>query len=362
MDEQTKDVAAHFNEEEIKTLDRMQGGADLEKYGAPYYGKLWNIIESKPEIKTKMSEAISELFSMPPVEAKKVAEDMGKLVNQKFQIEKEPVPEPQNDAALKLAAEGEEGDTEIAFMPAPMLQFFWDLYPEEIPMEERINENTGLPQFFIFDLILPVLGGIVGSFIAPGIGTAIGMGLGSVGADVIHNMSAPEDEQRSFLSMLGKGLLAGGLGYAGGAGIEAFQGGAGLMDAAKAGLGALTEPAVGGAMALGGIMKSYGGNDSTSKKSAGNTLDDYNQEMKEARERDRKRIEMNYLDAAKHREAENKRLLEHEKALEAQRLENIKKEQDYQRRRMEALENYNARYHPNFTPEFLRNLIQTQGV
>lgn len=362
MDEQTRDVAAHFSAEEIKTLDRMQGGADIEKYGAPYYGKLWGIIESKPEIKTKMSEAIAELFSMPPQEARKVASDMKQVVNQKFQIEKEPVPEPQNDIALKLASEGEEGDTEIAFMPAPMLQFFWDLYPEEIPMEERINDNTGLPQFFIFDLILPVLGGIVGTIIAPGIGTAIGAGLGSVGGDIIHNLTSPEDEQRSFLSMLGKGLLAGGLGYAGGAGVEAFQGGAGLMDAAKAGFGALTEPLVGGTVALGGLMNSYGGTPSQDSKKKMGGINDYNKEMQEARARDRARIDTNYAEAMKYRDAENKRAEEYEKIQEAERQEKIRKEQAYQRERQKAIGDYNARYFPSLSPEFLRNLIKTQGV
>lgn len=359
------DVAAHFQSDEIQGLNRLQGGADLEKYGAPYYGKLWDIIESHPEIISKTKEAVKELFGLQPQKAREVTSSLKKVLDEKFKpLSSEPVTEPQNERALELASEGEDGDTEIAFMPQPMLQFFWDLYPEEIPVEERINENTGLPEFWNFfeDFLLPVVGGVVGTVIAPGIGTAIGAGLGSIGGSVIHNMSAPEDEQRSFLSMLGNGLLSGGLGYAGGAAVDAFKSGKGLMDSTGAALGALSDPWVGGATALGGLMGSFGGGSSSNAQKGGNSLDDYNQEMKEARARDRERIELNYLEAAKHREAENKRLMEHEKALEAQRLENIKKEQEYQRRRMQAIEDYNARYHPNFSPEFLRNLIQTQGV
>lgn len=366
------DVCAHFNSEEIQQLDLLQGGADLEKYGAPYYGKLWDIIESNPEVKTKTAEAVKELMGLPVEQGDKVVSDLRELTARKIGNPKQmPVPEPQNPEAMALASKGEEGDTEVAFMPNKMLQFFWDLYPDEIPIEDRINEETGLPEFWsIFDIVLPVLGGFVGNLIAPGIGSAIGAGLGSVGGDVIHNMTSPESEQRGLLSILGGGLLSGGMGYLGGNAFDAF--GKGGLDAAgtalKEGMGSLPFLLTSGG---GSILKGMG-NESDKKanaeaarrnqKSGGNSLDDYNRYIQEARERDRARIDKYNLETSQHRESENKRLMGYQEELNKQKAIDDANEKLYHAKRAQTLAKYNARYHPLIDPQLISDMVDKYGV
>lgn len=358
------DVCAHFKSEEIQQLDLLQGGADLEKYGAPYYGKLWQIIESNPEVKTKTAQAVQELMGMPIDQGEKVANDLRTLTSQKIGNPKQmPIPKPENPEALALASKGEEGDTEIAFMPNEMLEFFWDLYPDEIPIEERINEETGLPEFWsLFDIILPVLGGFVGNIIAPGIGGAIGAGLGSVGSDVIHNMTSPEEEQRGLMSILGGGLLSGGLGYLGGNALDAF--GKGGLDAAgtsiKEGMGSLPFLLTSGG---GSILKGMG-NDSDKKAAAakkvsttGTPLDDYNRYILEARERDRGRIDKYNEEMSQHRESENKRLAKHQEDLDKWRVMQEANDKLYRVKREQVWARHNARYHPEIDPRLISDML-----
>ena len=273
-----------------------------------------------------------------------------------------PVPQPENPEALALASQGEEGDTEIAFMPNEMLQFFWELYPDEIPIEERINEETGLPEFGFLDFILPVLGGVVGNFIAPGIGGAIGAGLGSVGSDVIHNMTSPEEEQKGLMSILGGGLLSGGLGYLGGNALDAF--GKGGMSAAgtalKEGMGSLPFLLSSGG---GSILKGMG-SDSDKKAAAakkasttGSPLEDYNKYILEARERDRGRIDKYNEEMSRHRESENKRLAKHQEDLDKYRVMQEANDKLYREKREQVLARHNARYHPEIDPRLISDML-----
>lgn len=363
------DVVAHFKKEEIQAMERLQGGADTQKYGAPYFGKLWEIIQSNPQVKEQTAKAVQELMDLPVQQVEGLALELDQLLDQKLGPKQSmPVPEPELPVEQELASMGEGGDTEVAFMPAEMLEFFWDLYPEEVPVEDRINEETGLPEFGFLDMILPFLGGIVGSVIAPGIGTAIGAGLGSVGGGIIHNATSGEDDQRSWLDILGSGLLSGALGYAGGSGVDAFKGGAGLMDSAGAALETLGKPMVAGAMAGGGLLKSLGGGlgggtGSGSGKGANgkNDLSDYNKFMMGARQRDLERINKYNQEATAHRESENKRMAQYEKDLEAHRQQEIANENDYFNRRNETLAKFNSAYHPKLNMDFLQNLMASRG-
>lgn len=85
----------------------------------------------------------------------------------------------------------------------------------------KINPATGLPEFNFWDSFLPialsVAGGVGGSLIAPGIGTAIGAGLGTTAGD----LATGKDVQSS--------LMAGGL-----SGLGSYAGGA-LLGKAAAG-------------------------------------------------------------------------------------------------------------------------------
>ena len=107
-------------------------------------------------------------------------------------------------AARRIAAEGRNGDTILAH-----------INPGEAQMLQRmggsgsINPTTGLPEFFKFNFgsILAAIAPIALSFIAPGIGTAIG---GAISGGLLSAFPAAA-------SALGTGALTAGLSFLGGA-------------------------------------------------------------------------------------------------------------------------------------------------
>ena len=107
-------------------------------------------------------------------------------------------------AARRIAAEGRNGDTILAH-----------INPGEAQMLQRmggsgsINPTTGLPEFFKFNFgsILAAIAPIALSFIAPGIGTAIG---GAISGSLLSAFPAAA-------SALGTGVLGAGLSLLGGA-------------------------------------------------------------------------------------------------------------------------------------------------
>lgn len=320
------DVVAHFKPEEIQQMDALQGGSDTQKYGAPYYGKLWDIIQSNPEIKEKTAKAVQELMSLPVKEAEDITQNLKELTFVKLgNAENQLVSPPQNPEALKLAAEGEEGDTEIAFMPSEMLDFLWDLFPEEIPIEERINENTGLPEFGFLDFILPVIGGVVGSII-PGVGTALGASIGGGNNGIGSTIG-------STLGTIGGNLIPG----------------LGTMGAMGGGL-------------LGGVVGNMFDQKSTSSKNQNGIIADYNQYIKEARERDKERINKYNTQAEKYTSDENKRLSQYQKDVNQHRLNEIAAEKQYHGDRNKMIEAYNARYHPLIDPQLISDMVDKYGV
>jgi hypothetical protein len=362
------DVVGHFKSEEIKQMNQFQGGADLEKYGAPYFGKLWEIINGNPEIKEKISLGIKGLMNLPEEEAE---QKLGIISseNQKIfgQVEGE-VPPPQYPKEQELAAKGEEGDTEVAFMPEEMMEFLWDLFPEEIPVEERVNEETGLPEFGFFDYFLPILGGVIGTLILPGWGTAIGSGLGTTVADVIHNISTDNpEEKRSGLKMLGNALTAGALGYVGGAGIEGLGTGGlgGGWDAIKTAATSIPVlSTLGGGVAINAYddhLKSKKAEQSIAEKNE-NRINEYNDYMKTTREDEKRRVDEKNAEEKKYREIENNRIQEHLKQLEANRREDIANEAAYQNQRNQQIKEYYAKYYPNISMDSIKAINNTRGV
>ena len=128
-------------------------------------------------------------------------------------------------AARRIAAEGRNGDTILAH-----------INPGEAQMLQRmggsgsINPTTGLPEFFKFNFgsILAAIAPIALSFIAPGIGTAIG---GAISGSLLSAFPAAA-------SALGTGVLGAGLSLLGGAKpLSALMSGV-LGGAAAYGLGA----------------------------------------------------------------------------------------------------------------------------
>lgn len=101
----------------------------------------------------------------------------------------------------------------------------------------------------VIDDILPVVGAVVGSFILPGVGTAIGAGLGGFTGNYVQT--------HNFGSALGAGAISGAASFAGN-GIGALAGG--LGDAAGSGVGGFTgEAGAEGASTLGGLEGASGG-------------------------------------------------------------------------------------------------------
>lgn len=332
------DVVAHFKPEEIQQMDALQGGADTQKYGAPYYGKLWEIIQSNPEIKEKTAKAVQELMALPVKEAEDITQNLKELTFKKLGTpENQLVQPPQNTEALKLASEGEDGDTEIAFMPSAMLDFLWDLYPDEIPIEERINEDTGLPEFGFLDFILPVIGGVVGSII-PGVGTALGAGIGGGISGIGSALGGGEKGIGSSIgSALGSvgGSLIPGLGIAG--------------------------------TAAGGMLGGLAGGMFDQKSQLPNTsqygdIAEYNKYIKEARERDRERINKFNTQAENYTNNENKRLSQYQQDINQHRLNEIAAEKQYHGDRSKMIKAYNARYHPLIDPQLISDMVDKYGV
>lgn len=362
------DVAGHFKSEEIKQLDSFQGGADRAMYGAPYYGKLWEIIEGNPEVKEKIALAVQGLMNLPEDEAMQKREIIVQENEKIFGSPEGEVPPPKYPVEQEIASKGEGGDTEIAFMPEEMMGFLWDLYPEEIPVEERVNEETGLPEFGWLDIFAPIIGATIGTFVLPGIGTAIGAGLGTVGADLYHNYTTDNpDEKRGGWKMLGNALTSGSLGYLGGNAFEGLMNG-GLSGAASAlsntaqSLPFLAAAGAGaGSMAYGDSLKK-GEKEASDKQKNEARINDYNDYLKETRAEEKRRVDEKNAEDRKYREIENKRIDDHLKQVEANRLQDIANEKEYQLRREQQIKDYNSIYHPNISMGGIKNLINKRGV
>jgi hypothetical protein len=84
---------------------------------------------------------------------------------------------PMQEEAMELANRGRYGDTTLVHMTPGEVQGLASLG------QLTINPDTGLPEAFNMKSLLPVIGGIAGSFLLPGIGTALGAG--ALGATAI---------------------------------------------------------------------------------------------------------------------------------------------------------------------------------
>lgn len=362
------DVAGHFKSEEIKQMDAFQGGSDRAMYGAPYYGKLWEIIEGNAEVKEKIALAVQGMMNLPEDEAMQKRDIVAQENEKIFGSPEGEVPPPKYPVEQELASKGEDGDTEIAFMPEEMMGFLWDLYPEEIPVEERVNEETGLPEFGWLDWILPIVGGVIGTFILPGIGTGIGSGLGTLGADTIHNISTDNpDEKRGFWDMAGRALTSGAMGYAGGNSFEGLMNG-GLSGAASAFSNTAQSLPFLAAAGGGAASMAYGDSLKNQEMAAQGQMkneeriNDYNDYLKETRADEKRRVDEKNAEDRKYREIENKRIEDHLKQVEANRLQDIANEKEYQLRREQQIKDYNSIYHPNISMSGIKNIINKRGV
>jgi hypothetical protein len=86
---------------------------------------------------------------------------------------------PMQEEAMELANRGRYGDTTLVHMTPGEVQGLSSLG------QLTINPDTGLPEAFNMKSLLPIIGGIAGSFLLPGVGTALGasaLGATAIGA------------------------------------------------------------------------------------------------------------------------------------------------------------------------------------
>jgi hypothetical protein len=80
------------------------------------------------------------------------------------------------------------------------------------------NPSTGAPEYSLLAALLPILGATAGSFIAPGIGTAIGGGLGGAAGGMIDHTGTANTALSALGGAAGGYLSSAGAGAAGAAG------------------------------------------------------------------------------------------------------------------------------------------------
>lgn len=384
-------VLAHFNEEEIFEMNKIQGGEDFIQVDdgstLPYFGKLWAVFNAKPEIKPLIAEAFERLLTLPEKKAKSTLKKLESFNNNIFksQSNNQSGPGSLNQNEELIQDLGKNGDTILAALPKGLLEFFLSLVPDEVNLDQMINEDTGLPQFSLGDLlkgILTIGGGIIGGIIGMSpVGAMIGAGAGNLIYNIGHNIyySDEPDKQLSLGEILGEGVLSGGLGYLGGA----LSGAGSLGSALDIGKSVVTNPAFYIPTALGAVSKEYFGNERIDRNNMTNFQkqqeEKYNQEKSDydrimaerlaiqrnehelakqkyenyenrLREHELKKqsaLDKYYRDMENYRITENKRIEDYNRKREEERLEKIQAEKDYLNRREKEYNDYITRYYHN---------------
>jgi hypothetical protein len=123
---------------------------------------------------------------------------------------------PMQEEAMELANRGRYGDTTLVHMTPGEVQGLASLG------QLTINPDTGLPEAFNMKSLLPIIGGIAGSFLLPGAGTALGSGLGAtaIGAGLGTTAGGLLAGQKPGDALL-SGILSGGMSYVGGLALGA---------------------------------------------------------------------------------------------------------------------------------------------
>jgi len=308
------DLLVHMTPEEEETLSQAQGGRILHpELNMPYFSRLNEVINSNPKVKEAIDLAFKGFDKSKNKE--KVVDDIHNMLEKKFgDLPMANSSENLSPEANKLQSMGEYNDSVLCVMPKELLYYFWDKLPEGVDEDILVNKKTGLPQFFWASLLkgaLSIVGGVVGTIIAPGFGTAIGSGLGSMLGSRISNTFVPEEEKESWMQTLGGGLLAGGLGYLGGGAYSN-----GLTNTANSLLsGAIPEslkyavPAL-TSVAAGSYLKENAENERNAEsfgKSENKRIEEANKERILYREKEQNRIDKYNEEMAKER-AEQKAL------------------------------------------------------
>ncbi len=125
---------------------------------------------------------------------------------------------PMQEEAMELANRGRYGDTTLVHMTPGEVQGLSSLG------QLTINPDTGLPEAFNMKALLPIIGGIAGSILLPGIGTALGasaLGATAIGSGLgtaAGGLLAGQKPGEALLGGVTSGLMSFGIGSILGAG------------------------------------------------------------------------------------------------------------------------------------------------
>lgn len=202
-------LVVHMNDDELEGLDNLQGGPSIDPdTGLREYSALAEVIEI-PEIRKLFHDITDQIEANDG----HVPENIMKIYNsaKKHGLPYVETPEEKHDPLKSLEHTGRGGDTKLALIPMNLA-----LLLIELRHEPSINPKTGLLEFKkrrgikgffkkIIPTVLTVGGGILGTIIAPGIGTSIGAGLGNTAGQLATG--------RNLKTSAMRGLKIGALAY-----------------------------------------------------------------------------------------------------------------------------------------------------
>jgi hypothetical protein len=187
------DILVHMNRQEVETLSALQpsGVTRDNPWNIPEFHELSDLLESDPQVKDVLSEAMKEFTSSNKYGKEELADEGRRELPPLPQLEDNR--EAESGEAEALGEMGTNGDTEIVLMPKSLFEFLWDNVPDEY---REVNEHTGFPQFGFWSGLLGVVGGTLGSLI-PGVGPIagpmIGSALGGLGGGAIDYINRPRN-------------------------------------------------------------------------------------------------------------------------------------------------------------------------
>lgn len=152
-------ILAHFNSNELRNLDKAQGGRLENKEGLPVYTKLYHMIKKNPE----MRDHLNELFELGKMHQKGQETHLSKRLN-------------------KLAADGIGGDTELALIPKKLS----DMLDHVIGGVSR-NPKDGYKQYF-----LGALAALAAPMLLQGGMAGMGTMIGSMGKKLSNSVQRPQ--------------------------------------------------------------------------------------------------------------------------------------------------------------------------
>jgi hypothetical protein len=218
----SKVILAHMSKDEVKDLSRAQGGYEVNEYlNIPQFFRLGELLQIDG-VKDKVRLAFDGYKQSPIADRKRIRNEIDGI-NEKDMGRELPLPVDSKNSSpeiSELADNGVQGDTQIVALSPEVYDFFKDTLGKV-----DLNNEDGLPQFGLGSFLCSLVGGVLGSLVLPGVGTAIGAGVGNLGGSYVEDWIDPnnENKDKSFLERMPGALMSGGLGYLGAKGLDGFK-------------------------------------------------------------------------------------------------------------------------------------------